>query len=228
MHDDKPGITTTPVYVPYATLISALDTLRTYGIPGTGKIDKTLWDSQSGAIQGQLLLAFRFLGLIDEKNRVLPALPSLVDAQDRKPILKKVIEEKYGRLLSLDLTTITQGQLDEAMRAYGVSGSTLMRATRFFVKACTELGIPISKRIAEKVRGGTSAPRKRRSAASSSRREPDNSEGASGPSGFNNSRWEEKLLDKFPPFDPAWPDELKTEWFAGFKQLMGAKPSQAN
>src|SRR5579872_6781248 len=102
------GTTSTPVYVPYATLISALDNLKKHGIPGTAKIDKTLWDNQSGAIQGQLLLAFRFLGLIDAQDRVLPTLPPLVEAstEDRKPILKKIVEEKYHKVLALDLNTI--------------------------------------------------------------------------------------------------------------------------
>src|ERR1700733_9556715 len=97
MANEKPGTTSTPVYVPYATFVSALDSLKRDGVPGTGKIDKSLWDTQSGAIQGQLLIAFRFLGLIDEHNRVLPALPPLVEAspEDRKPLLKKIIEDKY-------------------------------------------------------------------------------------------------------------------------------------
>jgi hypothetical protein len=30
----------------------------------------------------------------------------------------------------------------------------------------------------------------------------------------------EKLLEKFPPFDPNWPDPIKEKWFAGFDQFM--------
>jgi hypothetical protein len=32
--------------------------------------------------------------------------------------------------------------------------------------------------------------------------------------------WNELLLAKFPSFDPAWPDEVKTKWFASFNELM--------
>jgi hypothetical protein len=227
MEKGKPGTTTTPVYVPYATFTGALDALKRDGIPGTGRIDKTLWDTQSGAIQGQLLLALRFLGLIDEHNRVTPALSPLVEASpdDRKPILKRIIEEKYSKLLSLDLATVTPGQLDEAMRSFGVGGSTLIRAIRFFVKACQETGIPISSRVAGQQPGSPSVPRKRRSGGSP-RRVEDN-QGNHGnihlPKPEVSGAWEEKLLEKFPPFDPAWPDELKTKWFAGFERLMQAK-----
>ncbi len=216
--------TIAPVYVPYATLISALDTLRQHGTPRSGIIDKSVWDSQSGAIQGQLILGFKFLGLIDEQKHALPALAPLVAAstEERKPLLKKVIEDKYRSILALDLMTISQGQLDEAFRKLDVSGSTLVRATRFFIKACTELGIPIAKRFSERSR--TTGPRKKR--ANGIRRVDDSSQ----PDGIkpltvhSTETWEQQLLGKFPSFDPNWPDELKTKWFEGFERLMGAKP----
>jgi hypothetical protein len=158
----QPTTEVTPVYVPYATLISALDTLKQHGIPRTGKIDKTIWDSQSGAVQAQLILGFRFLGLIDDQKGVSPQLPPLVAAapEDRKGLLKKIIEDKYRSILALDLETISQGQLEEAFRKFDVSGSTLDRATRFFVKACADLGIPIAKRFSERAR--PIGPRKKR------------------------------------------------------------------
>jgi len=210
----------TPVYVPYATLISALDTLRTHGIPRSGKIDKTIWDSQSGTIQAQLILAFRFLGLIDDQKAVLPALPPLVAAsgEERKPILKKIIEDKYRDVVSLDLTTISQGQLDEAFRKFDISGSTLTRATRFFVKACSELGVPMAKRFSERSRPVAGQRKKR----------VPNTGGGSTPQDTvplvpQANAWEERLLEKFPAYDPAWSDDLKTKWFEGFERLMKAK-----
>src|SRR5438270_8642421 len=38
---------------------------------------------------------------------------------------------------------------------------------------------------------------------------------------------ESQLLSKFPAFDPAWPDPIKTKWFEGYERLlaMGAKKS---
>jgi hypothetical protein len=212
---------TTPVYVPYPTLTSALDALRQHGIPRTGKIDKTIWDTQSGAVQGQLILGFRFLGLIDEHKAVLPALPPLVAAsvEERKPILKKIIEDKYRDILSLDLMTISQGQLEEAFRKFGISGSTLMRATRFFVKACSELDIPIAKRFSERAR--PTGPRKKRASNGSTQTE-DRTSNDSMRHDYSGG-WEEKLLEKFPAFDPNWADDLKAKWFEGFERLMKVK-----
>jgi hypothetical protein len=218
----KSSESATPPYVPYATFISALDALRSHGIPASGRIDKTIWESQSGSIRGQLILAFKFLGLIDDNNRVLPALPPLVTAAtpvDRKPLLKKLIEEKYREVIALNLLTISPGQLDDAFRKLGISGSTLKTATRFFIKACSELGIPIAQRFSERTRAtGPRGPRKKKAASLPNK-----------PNGQDhgyvaNSSWEEQLLSKFPSFDPAWNDELKAKWFAGFERLMGAKP----
>ena len=213
----------TPAYVPYATFISSLDALRHHGIPRSGIIDKSIWDSQSGSVRGQLILAFKFLGLIDEQKRIQSSLSPLVAAssEDRTRLLRKIIEEKYSSILVLDLLTISQGQLDDAFRRFGITGSTLKCAVRFFVKACVELGIPISQRFSDKSR--TLGVRRKRS---SRRVEPaaPNMQQVHVPHSVNGggSAWEQKLLDKFPSFDPAWSDELKAKWFEGFERLMDA------
>ena len=211
-----------PPYVPFATFTSALDALKNHGIPASGKIDKTIWESQSGSIRGQLLLAFRFLGLIDDNNRVLPALPPLVAAPspaERKPLLKKLVEDKYRDIIALNLLTISPGQLDEAFRKLGISGSTLKAATRFFIKACAELGIPIAQRFSERTRAtGPRGPRKKKAVNTQ------NKSNGQDQAQQHTGSWEEQLLSKFPSFDPAWSDELKAKWFAGFERLMGAKP----
>jgi hypothetical protein len=222
MHEESKDVTqTTPVYVPYATLISSLDALQKNGIPSSGVIDKTIWDTQSGTIRGQLILAYKFLGFIDGNRKVLPTLPPLVAAagDDRKPLLRKVIEDKYRSVISEGLATISPGQFNDAFRKLNVDGSTLTRATRFFVKACVEVGIPIAKRFSERTRA--SGPRKKR--APNSGKQIDEVI-VNKPGGTPETTWEEKLLEKFPKFDPEWSEELKTKWFEGFGRLMGAKP----
>ena len=32
--------------------------------------------------------------------------------------------------------------------------------------------------------------------------------------------WDKLLLNKFPQFDPSWPDEVKLKWFSAFDELM--------
>jgi hypothetical protein len=210
--------------------MSSLDSLKKNGIPSTGKIDKTLFDSYAGSVRTQLLGAYRFFGLTDNNNLVEPLLPELVnsDTEARKRLLKGLIEQKYARILALDLGTISQGQLDEAFRTFNINGSTLVRAERFFVKACVELGIPISKRISEKSAGKSTAnparSTKGRSKSGGAKRD-NKAENMSAKPVPRTPTWEDKLLNKFPVFDPKWPDDLKAKWFEGFERFMGAKQS---
>lgn len=216
-----------PAYAPYATLISSLDGLKKNGIPSTGKIDKTLFDNYAGSVRTQLLGAYRFFGLTDANNLVQPKLPELVNAdqEGRKRLLKGLIEQKYARIIGLDLSTISQGQLDEAFRGFDISGSTLVRAERFFIKACVELGIPISKRISEKGSKNATTPRapKSRGRASSSAKLHEKADHINGKPSHRSLTWEDRLLQKFPAFDPKWPDELKAKWFEGFERFMAAR-----
>ena len=224
MTDDSKADSRAPAHVPYATLLSSLESLRKNGIPSTGKIDKTFFDSYAGSVQVQLLSAYRFLGFIDVDNMVLPILPQVVEleAEARKPILRKVIEGKYSRILALDLKTISPGQMEEAFRAFGIHGSTLVRCERFFVKACTELGIPISARVTGKTRTTAQSRAGKRPKASAKRVEDMPDDGGSRPP-ENASSWDDRLLAKFPEFDPTWPDQLKAKWFEGFERFAGAK-----
>jgi hypothetical protein len=38
--------------------------------------------------------------------------------------------------------------------------------------------------------------------------------------------WHGALLDKFPNFDPAWPDEIKLKWFSAFDEMLKKVPSK--
>ncbi len=217
----------TPVYLPYATLISSLDNLKAHGIPTTGKIDKSLWETQSGAVQGQILIAFRFLGLIDQQNRVQPGLEPLVLANpdERKTLLRQLLHERYQSVMALDLQTVSPLQLDDAFKELGVTGSTHKRAVRFFVKACQELEIPLSRRVAEKTRSSGASPRKKRVTVGNGPKP--NLENPRDPvTPAKRESWEEKLLEKFPAFDPSWPEELQNKWFDGFDRLMGKRGGQ--
>jgi len=214
-----------PVYVPYATLVTALDSLATHGIPSSGKIDKSLF-AMSGAVRSQLLLALRYLELIDDKGYATPSLKPLVEAtgDERKSLLRKIIEVKYAGVIAKGLETISAGQLEEAFRELNVDGSTLVRAIRFFVKVCQEVGIPISQRVTGKLRTTSANGRRPRRPTPVSGKRHDTSTADQNPVVVPVSGgWEDKLLDKFPAFDPAWPDDLKAKWFEGFDRLMKAK-----
>jgi len=130
-------------YVPFRTFINSLDLLRQHKLPS--EINRSIWMSMSGAMIGQLLACYRFLGLIDESGRPLPALVKLhsdPDTQSRQ--LNDVIQRAYPEILELRLDICTSKQLDDAFDRYGVTGATHRKAVSFFIQAAQYAEIPLS------------------------------------------------------------------------------------
>jgi hypothetical protein len=157
-------------YVPFKTFLTALDALEA-SLPN--QLDRSVWPSYSGAIQGQLLGAFRFLGLMDEGNCPTPALGELVSKREsRRDLLRALIERYYRPLVALDLTRTSPRQLDDAMRQYGLSGATHKKAISFFLQAAQFAGVPLSVLLRAKTR--TAAFGHRRAAPATPAPAPEN------------------------------------------------------
>lgn len=139
-----------PPYVPFKTFLTAIESFER-GLPN--QIDRSVWPSHSGATQGQLLGAFRFLGLADEKDRPSGELRALVEGkQNRKTTLRRILEKSYRELVSLDLAKASPRQLDEAMRRYGLGGATHRKAVSFFLHAAGYAEAPLSPLLLRKTR----------------------------------------------------------------------------
>lgn len=148
-------------YVPFRTFLTAIETLER-GCPN--QLDRSVWPSYSGAIQGQLLGAFRFLGLMDENQFPTAELKDLIARKDnRRVLLRRLLETSYADLIRLDLSRTSPRQLDDAMRQYGLNGATHRKAVSFFLQAAQYAGLPLSVLLRAKIRGG--GPGKRRPAA---------------------------------------------------------------
>jgi len=137
-------------YVPFTTFSSALDHLRDIGIPNI--IDRAVFPSYSGLVQGQIIGALKFLQLIDDHGRATADLTRLIDNKERKAALKDILNKRYSELLSLDLTKISPTQLDSALSKYKVSGTTHQKAKSFFLKAAQLAEIPLSPLLTRKTR----------------------------------------------------------------------------
>jgi hypothetical protein len=154
MEDAKRSV----AYVPFTTFLAAIDSLEHY-IPH--QIDTSVWPTYSGAIQSQLLGAFRFLGLIDNSGKPTLDLKMLVqDKTNRKVTMRKILESRYARLVSLGLTKVSPKQFDEAVRGYGMTGETHKKVISFFLQAAKYSELPLSPLLLRKVR--FSSPRRHR------------------------------------------------------------------
>jgi len=156
MANDKP--IPVPPYLPLKTFFGALDALREV-VPS--RIDRAIWRSQSGATQTQIMVTFRFFGLIDDSDA--PALPLLeklakADEAERKKLLRTLVEKKYSAIVALDLTKMTPSLLSEQLGKFGVSGDTLRKASTFFLQIAKFVDLPISPYLTVR----TSSPRARK------------------------------------------------------------------
>src|SRR5262245_17024976 len=149
-------------YVAWSTFKKALDDLA-QGLPN--QIDRSVWKGQSWGTQSQLLTAFKFLGLTEERGKptvflTTYASPDLA-AEASKQILDNLVREKYADLFALDLTKATPEQVDRAIAGYRVTGETREKAVRFFLSALLYLGIPVSPLLQPKPPNGTARKRGR-------------------------------------------------------------------
>lgn len=134
----------TAVYVPFKTIQTAIKTFRPETLPK--KLDRSAWPTFSHLLRGQTFNAFKFLGLVDAEGYVQPALKDLVvedlNSPKFKSSLAEVLKAKYKEVIDLGAQNGTPAQLQEVMRGYGVSGTTLERALRFWTEAAKFAGIP--------------------------------------------------------------------------------------
>ncbi|MDP3181824.1 MAG: hypothetical protein Q8M54_03280 [Desulfobaccales bacterium] len=221
-----------PPYVPYRTLLNFLDNLK-QGIPQ--RIDRSIipFKSMSGTLQGQLMLALEYLNLIADNGDTLTGLSNLVHSEgtQREQALKDILIAAYPFLFEdeLELDRATQRQLDELFAQAGATGDTLRKCVVFFLNAAKGAGLKLSPHF-KKVRGPrTGAAKSRRKESPIPKTKISSSEELPPPHKEQPSQqlegdsWENRLLSKFPTFDPAWPDEVKSKWFDDFKELMALK-----
>lgn len=144
-------------YLPFKTFLNSGDVFS-QGIPP--RIHRSLW-RQSGLIQGQLMSAYRFFGLIDDEDKPTPALEKFAKApvELRPTVVGEMLKAGYPDIMAHDLTTTTIPILHELIEKYNVGGATKKKAVTFFLQAAKYANVPLSSFIQTR----SSGPRKRRS-----------------------------------------------------------------
>ena len=143
-----------PPYLPFTTFRSAVQNLRAHGLPD--RLDRTAWNSRSGADQNLIINTFKFLGLMNHEERPQTVLRELHAAQENsekeRSVLESMLRASYQKLFELNLKAATSGQLDDTIEFYGVTGATRNRAVRFFLKAAHHCGVELSSRLTSGMR----------------------------------------------------------------------------
>lgn len=143
-------------YAPWPTCLHLIERMEKDGVPS--RIDNTYLIGMAGGTQSVVKQALRSLDLIDGNGQTTPRLLALVDQPDNRPALvADLLRERYPRLTSLSLNA-TRGELDEAIKSYGLSGATSRKAASFYLSAATYAGLPLSPFIKPSRTGGGGTP----------------------------------------------------------------------
>lgn len=217
----SPGI---PPYIPFATFVTFLTQLKQDGLPP--QIDKSVLSKFSGGTQGQLKVALRTMGLMkdDKPTDDLQRLVNALDTPEFEPLLLELLKQTYPYIFALDLMTATPTMFADAFKVTGAKEDVSRKCRSFFLHAAKRAGVPLGNRIltGSVPRGASNGPKRR----GKKKEQPAHEE--TGETQHKNTKQDgpgnlvEKLLDKFPQLDPAWPDDVKAQWFKGFQQLMSA------
>ena len=146
----KPEKILYPPYVSYSFFTSFINGLRENGIPM--RIDRSIMPKASGSMVSGILGALRYLNLTDENSKPTSMMKDLVEAsdEDRKPLLKKMLEDGYQFLFTdpgLDLSRATGQQVAELFRKQNITGSTVSKSIAFFLAAAKTAGITVSSHV---------------------------------------------------------------------------------
>lgn len=138
----------TPPYIAFSTFLSFIKGLAKAGIPS--RIDKSLLRNMSGGNQSALVAALKWFGLIDDVGVPSDKLESLVGAGDSAGLVLRHLLPSAYRFMNdgtIQLDRATGSQVEEKFRAYGLTGSTIVKAMAFFISACREADISLSSHI---------------------------------------------------------------------------------
>ena len=226
LQEQTPAI---PPYVPYRTFQTFLEFLLDEGIPE--RVDKSVWGPRfSGSSGTQLMTALRVLELIDSEARPSEDLERLVHAEgdERRALLRRILERFYIPVFELDLSRASKGQFHEAFRSFGTKEGVLTKCEAFFIRAAQAAGIELSRRI---LTGRHGANRARPSAATGRSRSPavqtvaiDSKITSVQPDSVipaQAARLElaDRILAKYPDFDPSWDPSVQAKWLEGMTRL---------
>ncbi|MDD2471913.1 MAG: DUF5343 domain-containing protein [Dehalococcoidales bacterium] len=218
-----------PPYVSYRSFWNFLDRLRE-AVPA--RIDRSYWgDKFSGSTGTQLMGALRYLGLIDNRGIPTASLRNLVDSRDtqRDELMAQIARNNYSFFLNgpFDFKTATYAQLEDILHAnFQVNSDVARKCIKFFIDLATDARIPVSPFVIKKNRKARAATSARRTKIKTENKTEIVRAATHYEPVPNGTGLDKMLVNKFPDFDPSWPDEIKIKWFSAFDEILKRIPSE--
>ena len=203
-----------PPYVAYSTLRKLL---RDLGQDVPSRFDSSYYDGMklSGSTRSALKNALIYLGLADTQGQPTDELQKLVksDGEARKSMLQIITRRAYGNLFTkLDMERATPSQLKEHFKNLGMSKDIGRKCMSFFLAISDDSGVHLSTHLKQSIPGT-------RGKKATTKTNLKRGDGLAAP--FDPPHYLAPLLiDKFPNFDPAWPQDIKHKWFDDFVHMV--------
>lgn len=217
-----------PPYISYRTFRNFVIRLEE---ETPARIDRSYWgQSLSGSTGTQLMAALRFLELIDSEGRLTDTFKHLlkVRGEERRHVLQGITLNAFDFVFQgpLDIQRATYSQLEEVFNAsFQLASDVCRKCIKFFIDMSSDAGITLSPFITKRGHSNRSIEKSRASRKSM----PVHYNKPSMPSSeASGTSWQEMLLDKFPPFDPSWSNELKLSWIETFNELLKLRLSDTS
>ena len=131
-------------------------------------------------------------------------------------------------MFDLDLARASKGQFREAFRSFGTKEGVLTKCEAFFIRAAQAAGIELSKRILVGRHGSSkgrtaAAPTRQRSVtlpvAIAEKVPMQTSVEMVVQGGSLKLELADRILAKYPDFDPAWDPAVQAKWLEGMTRL---------
>lgn len=176
------------------------------------------------------MTALKVLNLIDSEGHPANELEQLVHAEGeaRRALLRRILERFYTPVFALDLSRASKGQFHDAFRTFGTKEGVLAKCEAFFIRAAQAAGIELSRRIVAgrhgtaRARAASVAVRQRIPTPLAATVEnpalPVPSE-VPRPAPSIKLELADKILAKYPDFDPSWDASVQVKWLDGMTRL---------
>lgn len=221
-----------PPYAPPSNVVGIIQKWREHSMPEqvTGEwLTKIGISTPSQAFSKRALF---FLGLTDSDGFTTDTARRLQTAGSDQyaAVLEEIIRAAYAPIFKVvDPASSSRTQIDDAFRGEKPEAQR-PRMVALFLGLCREAGMTL-KEPPQGGRASKSASSSRSTPKTDRTRHPQQQHPQSPPiiqgtastrqvaQTTNGSALIERLLEKFPAFDPGWSDELKQKWFDGFAKL---------
>ncbi|MBI2849577.1 MAG: DUF5343 domain-containing protein [Chloroflexi bacterium] len=224
-----------PPYISYRTFENFIGRLQPQ-VPA--RIDRSYWgDTLSGSTGTQLMAALRFLNLVDSNGKPTIRLKQVAaaKAEQKSAVLKEITSEAYHFVLSssLDIQNATYSQLEEVFHDnFQLTADVGRKCIKFFISLAGNAGTTLSPFVTKRLRthigtgtaGSKSVPKKTVPKLNRNGLIPEDTLRVAPDNHLTTVH--SKLLEKFPAFDPAWSDELKSKWFSAYDELLKRYPTR--